>query len=217
MSKFEFAAHDQQLEKLAPPPEYSADVQVTLRPITVNQSARYTRHVRQVVVAALRILSSPVMTNSAQSIDMVIRPGAHSSAIRNTQSCDLESDVEGLTSTLGGLQCSVNPWSRRIHPEGAVYYVNAMLSIVTDSDLRVRHIFDKITKGTKSFDQLVSGYSEKLPQSTELFLTIEDSSDHDCGYYLVDHDTQVEFWLKEVDAAQMGIQQINSVSHLSEQ
>lgn len=113
-------------------------------------------------------------------------------------------------------QSILSPWVRHTHPEGAIYYHNAILNIVTDSQMECRSIFDKVTAAAKAVDQLASNYQGKLPHSSELYITAGDDSDSPCGYYLVDHDTQTEFWLGNVNTADMGFQQISSLSHLSE-
>lgn len=91
-----------------------------------------------------------------------------------------------------------------------------MLNIVTDSQIESQPIFEKIMAAKSCIDELVTSYRGKLPNSCELYITAGNDSDQQCGYYLVDHETQTEFWLTSVNTADMSFQQISSASHLSE-
>lgn len=109
-----------------------------------------------------------------------------------------------------------NPWTIFIHPEGARYYVNSLMNVVTDSNIGMREIFDKIVKGLGEFQSLVSNHLGNIPKSSELYIKLDDTEENQCDYYLVDHDTRTEFWLQPLTAADLGLQQTCSATHLSE-
>ncbi|KIP11931.1 hypothetical protein PHLGIDRAFT_113994 [Phlebiopsis gigantea 11061_1 CR5-6] len=105
-------------------------------------------------------------------------------------------------------------WIEHMHPEGARYYVNCTLAIpvVTDSCLKGEDILCIITEGLLVFQDLAAK-SPKLPPTTELYIRVENETERECGYYLVDHATQLEFWLEKVTTTQIGLDQVSSEAH----
>jgi len=106
-------------------------------------------------------------------------------------------------------------WTMYIHPEGAVFYVSTRedITIVTDAPIGDAATLEKVNAGIDKFWVAISSRASKLPKNTELYICAN-RDDYACGYYLVDHDAQVEFWLEDVDMSTMGIPQVSSEAHI---
>ena len=56
----------------------------------------------------------------------------------------------------------------------------------------------------QAFQAVLLDSNQKLPPFAELFLQLN-SDDNSCGYYIVDHATQTEFWLDGVTSDEVDI------------
>jgi hypothetical protein len=113
--------------------------------------------------------------------------------------------------------CLPSPWTTVIHPEGAKFYVNSLINVVTDSNIGLRDIYDKVVKGISEVQRLVTASLGSLSKESELYIKTDETEENQCKYYLVDHDTQTEFWLQPMSAVDLGLQQACSIPHLSKQ
>lgn len=109
-----------------------------------------------------------------------------------------------------------NPWTMHIHPEGAKFYVNSLINVVTDSNITMPDIHDKIARGIRGVQNLLSTTLGYLSKQTELYISAE-TEENQCDYYFIDHDNQTEFWAESMNAAHLGLEQACSLPHISEQ
>lgn len=102
-----------------------------------------------------------------------------------------------------------------IHPEGAPYYVNAKLKVVTDSNIREEDVYNLLSRGITHFWKMSHALQTPLSSSCELYIRAE-SDDECCSYYVVDHDSQTEFWLQQAESEDLGFYRVASETHLGE-
>ncbi|EEB90677.1 hypothetical protein MPER_11083 [Moniliophthora perniciosa FA553] len=103
-------------------------------------------------------------------------------------------------------------WSPYTHPEGQLYFFrNTPLRIVTESYLYDSQTLTKALHWSKHIESILEDKQIPLSQHIELFIYIEDDG---CSYYLVNHATQTQFWLEEVDTSELGLSDLDSDSHL---
>ncbi|KAK7026852.1 hypothetical protein VNI00_015394 [Paramarasmius palmivorus] len=103
-------------------------------------------------------------------------------------------------------------WSPYTHPEGQLYFFcNAPLRIVTESYLYNSVTLEKVLYWSKHIEAILEEKQIPLSERIELFICIEEDG---CSYYLVNHATQTQFWLEEVDTVSLGLPDVDSDSHL---
>lgn len=125
--------------------------------------------------------------------------------------------VAGVHSTA----CLIEPkylpmsWAHHVNPEGANYYVNnaGAVCVVTDAPLHKQDIREKIHASVEKIHILVEHLGFKLPADCELYIKPCSTSDK-VSYYFVDHDSQTEFWLQNVDSEELDIPDVSSIEHL---
>ncbi|KAJ3975702.1 hypothetical protein EV361DRAFT_945956 [Lentinula raphanica] len=96
-------------------------------------------------------------------------------------------------------------WERKIHPEGACYYVYGNGTYYTDANLMDDITRTHIMECINDFEDFTRSRSIQLSlprNNTVLSLRSEsdDPNDYTCEYYIVDHDTKTMFWLDSVNA-----------------
>jgi hypothetical protein len=106
-------------------------------------------------------------------------------------------------------------WTKHIHPEGAPYYVNGSLHVVTDSDITESSVFELVNRTIGEVQALSLAAKSVSSNSVELYIRVDDAEENKCSYYLVDHATRTEFWLHSMTNADLGLQQACSAAHLS--
>lgn len=105
-------------------------------------------------------------------------------------------------------------WVPHMHPEGAVYFVNAKFNVVTDSQLYDSAQQAQMAQAITCFQYLLQESNVVLPRDYEVFLRPDGYNK--CKYYLVDHEEHVQFWLEEVQSSDLGLPYSTSLHHLSE-
>ncbi|KAK7694683.1 hypothetical protein QCA50_001871 [Cerrena zonata] len=88
-------------------------------------------------------------------------------------------------------------WTAHLHPEGAVYYVNAKLRTVTNTHIQDGVQYQRLCDAISEIQNTISNLEWPLPPDYEIHLQLDTDSDK-CGYYVVDHDKQLEFWFEDV-------------------
>ena len=104
------------------------------------------------------------------------------------------------------------------NPEGAPFYVHDTSSIVTDVPLHLPELCQRVDWSVKSIQNLVETLGVTLPLNYEIYVGIDCevvSEELHCYYYMVDHDTQTEFWLNENELSDLGFSRVVSEMHLS--
>ncbi|KAI0947947.1 hypothetical protein AcW1_009577 [Taiwanofungus camphoratus] len=111
--------------------------------------------------------------------------------------------------------CYLPPhWWAYVHPEGQVYFAHeSSLRIVTEAYLYSPEVQEKISYWIQRINDLLLGNKISLPETVELFLELDDTTDS-CLYYFVDHATRTEFWLEETPMDLLGLPLVVSDSHL---
>ena len=104
-------------------------------------------------------------------------------------------------------------WVKHLHPEGAAYYVNSLLSLVTDSSIFRPEIFASLMKAHGIVQTLATHHGFTFTPDTDLYIRCDEPKT--CYYYLVDHDRQVEFWLNELATDELNFHRAISTEHLS--
>ncbi|KAF5310805.1 hypothetical protein D9619_008043 [Psilocybe cf. subviscida] len=106
-------------------------------------------------------------------------------------------------------------WSLSIHPEGKRYYFrNSGLRVITEEDFTDSDALDSVTRCITAVEAEVEKQNVILAETVELYVQPDYSGDDICWYYLVDHATQVAFWLEEIDTDELGLQESSSESHM---
>ncbi|KAJ3766079.1 hypothetical protein FB446DRAFT_827738 [Lentinula raphanica] len=96
-------------------------------------------------------------------------------------------------------------WERKVHPEGACYWVYGDGTYYTESDLMDDLTRTRIMDCINDFDDFTRSRSIPLTPpriNTVLSLRIDpdDPDNYTCEYYIANHDTRTVFWLDSVDA-----------------
>ncbi|PSS37766.1 hypothetical protein PHLCEN_2v459, partial [Hermanssonia centrifuga] len=108
-------------------------------------------------------------------------------------------------------------WTTHVSPEGGRFFVNSIMQVVTDTNIYDLQLYQRLQYGITEFQALSSQLDKGLPNHSELFIQLANPADEKCGqcnYYIVDHDTQTEYWLHPVDPYEMGIFRVTSESHI---
>ncbi|KAJ7291374.1 hypothetical protein C8J57DRAFT_1272469 [Mycena rebaudengoi] len=106
-------------------------------------------------------------------------------------------------------------WSAHIHPEGQLYFCrDSPFRVVTEAYLYHPDVLDKAVRWIQKIEDRIADKRIAISNQTELFIKIEDE---DCAYYLVDHTTNAQFWLEDIDTEtnDLGLPPVVSTSHLS--
>ncbi|KAJ7240437.1 hypothetical protein C8J57DRAFT_1370797 [Mycena rebaudengoi] len=103
-------------------------------------------------------------------------------------------------------------WSAHIHPEGQLYFCrDGSFRVVTEAYLYRPDILDKAVRWIQKIEDRIADKSIAISDQTELFIKIEDE---DCAYYLVDHTTNSQFWLEDIETDDLGLPPVVSTSQL---
>ncbi|OCH96112.1 hypothetical protein OBBRIDRAFT_363125 [Obba rivulosa] len=123
----------------------------------------------------------------------------------------------GTHTSMRNLNPSVLPdaWATVINPEGSPFYVTecGAISVVTDSPIQEAGISEKLAKGIGRVRSQIEDLAFKLPRNAELYIRA-DKIKETCSYYFVDHDSQTEFWLQDIEMTTMGMPEVSSVKHI---
>ncbi|KAG9044932.1 hypothetical protein FS837_007293, partial [Tulasnella sp. UAMH 9824] len=91
-----------------------------------------------------------------------------------------------------------------VHPEGDLYFYDQSRCIITTSDPALSTWGQAIDAAYQQIIRLLGGPT-RLPSSSELCLSPQQTGSLEVGYYLVDHDKRVIYWLEETDARTLGL------------
>ncbi|KAF7355801.1 hypothetical protein MVEN_00908200 [Mycena venus] len=104
-------------------------------------------------------------------------------------------------------------WSAHIHPEDQLYfYRQGPFQVVTEEYLYHLETLEKVTRWIERIDDLIASKNFPVSDQLELFIKMEDE---DCAYYFVDHATQAEAWLEDIDTDDLGLPPVVSLSQLN--
>ncbi|CAE6473759.1 unnamed protein product [Rhizoctonia solani] len=108
-----------------------------------------------------------------------------------------------------GWQCYHNP------AEGRPYFWNSSLRILTESNVADERVLGRIAY----WSQAISPLLNKSPRNDyDIVLSVSEGSEEGmgrCGYYLVDYNLEVVFWLREVSTTSMGLSDVRGPTHLN--
>lgn len=91
-----------------------------------------------------------------------------------------------------------------VHPEGDLYWFDQSRRLITTSNPGVSPWSQTLDIAYQQVMQLL-GETTRLPLSSELCLNPLQNGSSEVGYYLIDHDKRVIYWLEEVDVCHMGL------------
>ena len=106
-------------------------------------------------------------------------------------------------------------WTSCIQPEGQLYFYNEEFRIVTEAYIYSASTLKRISYWIEVIESLARTREIKLLDTVELFLQLEEEDDG-CSYYLIDHNTQTEFWLLDYSSEELNMPASLSLSQLSE-
>ncbi|KAG8949375.1 hypothetical protein FRC04_008610 [Tulasnella sp. 424] len=101
-------------------------------------------------------------------------------------------------------QTQLNGFREFVHPEGDIYYVDQSRRVITASDPGHPPWSRTLDGAYKQVVRLL-GRTTRLPASSELWLSSQQASPLEVGYYLVNHDERVIYWPEEVDVRRLGL------------
>ncbi|KIO15688.1 hypothetical protein M407DRAFT_34723 [Tulasnella calospora MUT 4182] len=108
-------------------------------------------------------------------------------------------------------------WTTFTHPEGNKYYWQERLKVVSLSDPNQAN-YDTIFRHAKNIIEDLARAQNADIQDAEVFFSVAggDGNAVDIGYYMIDHDKRVPFWLHvaDVDQELLGIGPYESKDHL---
>ncbi|OCH93307.1 hypothetical protein OBBRIDRAFT_790337 [Obba rivulosa] len=106
-------------------------------------------------------------------------------------------------------------WNMYVHPEGTVYYVNTSseITIVTDTPIYDPAALRKLEEGVSLVCVSMSTSQTVMPNIVELYIYAEPDAE-ECKYYLIDHESQTEFWLDDVEMSSLYMPPVSSEAHL---
>ncbi|TDL18681.1 hypothetical protein BD410DRAFT_491692 [Rickenella mellea] len=91
-------------------------------------------------------------------------------------------------------------WSSHIQSKGQLYFYNRTTRIVTEANVHDVSTLERICRWSLVLYHMVRIEQFNLPPRFEIFLELEEGDCDACNYYLVDHDSQTEFWLQDVNS-----------------
>ncbi|KAJ7231978.1 hypothetical protein C8J57DRAFT_1384368 [Mycena rebaudengoi] len=106
-------------------------------------------------------------------------------------------------------------WSAHIHPEGQLYFCrDGPFRVVTEAYIYRPDVLDKAICWIQKIEDRITDKRIAISNQTELFIKLEDE---DCAYYLVDHTTNAQFWLEDIETEtnDLGLPPVVSTSHFS--
>ena len=109
-------------------------------------------------------------------------------------------------------------WTRSIHSEGKRYAHNRTetgLSVVTEAKVSDSVVTERLNHCIGSIRALASEKDIPLPETSDLFLEINDDA-NTCNYWFADHAHRTVFWLHPVDPTAVGLPHAFSKSHFRE-
>ncbi|OCH87071.1 hypothetical protein OBBRIDRAFT_827936 [Obba rivulosa] len=106
-------------------------------------------------------------------------------------------------------------WKMYIHPEGAVYYVNtsSKMPVITDTPVDNPAALKKLEQGIRVVWASMVESQMAVISNAELYIYAEPDADK-CKYYMVDHDSQTEFWLEDAEMSSLHMSPVSSNTHL---
>ncbi|KAG8929304.1 hypothetical protein FRC03_008937 [Tulasnella sp. 419] len=106
-------------------------------------------------------------------------------------------------------------WYPYTQPEGAKYFYNPSLRIVTPSDICNPENWDVIMKAFERVIELIKLKDRELPITSEIYLEIQTiSPQRECRYYLIDHSIRIPFWLDDISTEELGLEAVESPDHM---
>ncbi|KAG8929753.1 hypothetical protein FRC02_005101 [Tulasnella sp. 418] len=107
-------------------------------------------------------------------------------------------------------------WYDYIHPEGAKYFYNPALRLITPSDILKQDIWEFIVEAFRNMVESIKEKGRELPLSTEVYLELQSDASHgECRYYLIDHNTRVVYWAEDISTEKLGLEAVASPEHMS--
>jgi hypothetical protein len=103
-----------------------------------------------------------------------------------------------------------------IHSEGKRYAHNrteAGFSLITEAHALDCMVAERLEEWVGVIRVLAAEKDLQLPETTDLFLEIDDHS-KTCSYWFADHAHRTVFWLHAADAATVGLPKAYSNAHL---
>ncbi|GJE86139.1 hypothetical protein PsYK624_022190 [Phanerochaete sordida] len=174
------------------PPAYSESV--VLYPTTADVSERYSQ-------------AYPLV----ESIEFTIPAGLHA----GLPDLPLPEDVDEEGKVVKYELCAPPvQWVQHPHPEGATYFINNLINVVTDSNILRADIFGVFMEGVGQVQSLAANLDIKISASVELYVRAELGKENKCHYYLVNHQARTEFWLNDNDLVDLGFSRVVSRPHL---
>ncbi|KAJ3488256.1 hypothetical protein NLI96_g2973 [Meripilus lineatus] len=119
----------------------------------------------------------------------------------------------GCNVTAAGVELPVD-WVRFTHPEGAVYFVNTTLHIVTDVQMQDAAVQAHMLEVIDQFQGWLTGLKISLPVYHEVYLLPDGIGSDKCKYYFVDHGARAQFWVESVESCGLGLPPAVSLEHL---
>ena len=96
-----------------------------------------------------------------------------------------------------------------------MYFYNEESRIVTEAYIYSASTLKRISYWIEVIESLARTREIKLLDTVELFLQLEEEDDG-CSYYLIDHNTQTEFWLLDYSSEELNMPASLSLSQLRE-
>ncbi|KAF9445937.1 hypothetical protein P691DRAFT_241096 [Macrolepiota fuliginosa MF-IS2] len=108
-------------------------------------------------------------------------------------------------STIDNLSPNVPPpWTRYVHPEGAVYFWDSRRRIVTDAYILHSHVYSELEDVLSRIQDYMTKFDITYPSKETVHLYLEHYPGiAGFGYYFVDHAKRMLFWLDKMDAYEM--------------
>ncbi|KAG8956907.1 hypothetical protein FRC03_010718 [Tulasnella sp. 419] len=106
-------------------------------------------------------------------------------------------------------------WYRYVQPEGATYFYNPLLRVVTPSDVCLPNFLELIMTAFESITAMMEQKEKELNLSSEIYIELRGSlSQPQCCYYLIDHTCRVPFWVADITVDAIGLEPFSSEEHL---
>ncbi|THH12130.1 hypothetical protein EW145_g180 [Phellinidium pouzarii] len=105
-------------------------------------------------------------------------------------------------------------WSSHVHAEGQLYFYHSGNRVVTETNIYDQEKLARITHWTAVIRELARERNIAITDSIEVMLELDAYDEDSCKYYLVEHDSDVVFWLHEVTSDDLGFPESTSFAQL---
>ncbi|KAG8926427.1 hypothetical protein FRC02_008893, partial [Tulasnella sp. 418] len=106
-------------------------------------------------------------------------------------------------------------WYAHVQPEGASYFYNPFLRIVTPSDVCLPGVSELIVTAFERITSIMRQKQRELNLASEIYIELGGSpTQPQYCYYLIDHNCRIPYWITDITPDVIGLEPFSSEDHL---